>query len=1440
MANEFDITAKITNLDAIKKALQDIKVNVKIESPELTKLLGFAGTGINIRVNLQFGPQLQQLLDLARDGFDLRPRGGNPGGNNNNPGNNTLSRGSALVATRRLGGDEGRFAGATGDLANLSQNLSVAGDKASVKLLQLDRVLTQNIERALALENKNAQYLATGAYSSISNKGQDLQAKQAALIAKIQADAEKEANKSLKLIAQGAFSPIGSKGEEFQAKTAKAAQVEADRNAKFIAQQAFSPIGPKPSGPTKPPDPEFTKTFFTQSARGQAFFDREKAKSEAEKAKQEAEDNLFAKYRATGAFSKITPGGGAAPGKEKNPLDLLNISATLYNFRLVKEAIETLVAPLKEASEAAYAFERSAVGIGATLSAQTIRVRDGKALDDVESSRLNLAQGFKTQDVLRKSLAPLGVSSEIGNAIGQGLTQGFAGTKGFNEDFVSKTGARIAAFTAIADAPLLTQSTRFFKDFSDITNQTQQAKNTQLGARLSKVAPEIFTAQTAEEFEKASQVLEKYVTALKTSNTALQANLEVQGAIKNAYIDLGEAFNTTIAPELKDLATALENDGVSSALKQLGTSLGSLGELALFLTAGLVYATGAVGEFNKGIGSVSSIIANELAKLTNGVLGKKFEDQAKDNSELQPNFNKALKAIGAPGGIDLMANAQKEAEKVPDSVLNRISKETIERSANLKPGEDKDVTFEQIGNLRTSEFKSQAAIAVKDQQRLAKSFNTGSAGDNLEHLKANTKALDESVTAQVKAVNAAKFQLDILQRDSGSTPEAIKDATLKVAEAEKVLIERRVEATKGIIAQADAQVKLADALRATIETTTFRGKRQELGQRQTDLNASDRSNNKLFGAGKIDSTELDLRTRENALKRFNAGVEQERLPLNNAITRTNLKFNQLQFQNLDGRQADEKEALVDQGSALKRQLANFKEDENLRRLTREESFGGAAEALGSVGGKLTEDQLPSNISKLGADAAFERAGRALEAFKDKVASSTEALSTFVTRATTRRFDREAAVINAVQAIKAAGGSIQGLDLSGLSKEAYKDATRGVSNFGSTILAVTGSIIAYNTSLQKLTETSNQVYNNLNADAQKPDNNTSAFQIARNKASEEADRAATEAQQTAQADFYKSRFSDTGEVPDATGHASEFVKNRSIDTAKNTIEDLRLGPGQDERQKRAKRADIPGEATTALARQKATENVRVAGRDVVQGPEIDAETQRAIERALRENGRQLQELPLKQLLEALNKLNSILEGKQALGETNATKGGTPTPEKKPTIGKDGKPVGDSGSASGTEGKGSPGGTGLVPPPPPYTPDFLPDARDSVPTGYERDGKFTRGDITDLPPIDQLTRLKPKEDVGEGNLRLGSDLFGAESGVSGSTTSINKRGVGIASDIIKGLTEKAKPSDLTKSRVKPVFGSDNIFNEEGTQKPLSEQEIERGSYNGFSRALRESFS
>jgi hypothetical protein len=78
LANDktINITAKIANLQAIRDELSKLKVNLKIESPELKQLQEMAKKGLTIDIRFKVGPELKQLLDLQKQGININVGGG--------------------------------------------------------------------------------------------------------------------------------------------------------------------------------------------------------------------------------------------------------------------------------------------------------------------------------------------------------------------------------------------------------------------------------------------------------------------------------------------------------------------------------------------------------------------------------------------------------------------------------------------------------------------------------------------------------------------------------------------------------------------------------------------------------------------------------------------------------------------------------------------------------------------------------------------------------------------------------------------------------------------------------------------------------------------------------------------------------------------------------------------------------------------------------------------------------------------------------------------------------------------------------------------------------------------------------------------------------------------------------------------------------------------
>jgi hypothetical protein len=871
---------------------------------------------------------------------------------------------------------------------------------------------------------------------------------------------------------------------------------------------------------------------------------------------------------------------------------------TLVN--LAVEAFNKVAGAMKDATEAANDLERASLGIASALDVNTIRLKGGKREDQLESFQANLAQGRGIQDELRKKLLPLGINSEISGYIGQALTQGFAGTTGFNDQFVGKAGERIAAFSTLADKSILTQPNRFFKDLSDITSQSPRAKSTQLGVQLNKVAPDIFKAQTAEEFEKASQALERYVFALKNADDALVQGLQIQGQLKNLQIELGEAINTAAIPGLKALNQALSDPGIVESAKKLGTVLGSIegffdqtAAAAINLKGGPAnpFATnndiisGGIKQVLGGspiAGQVGSTLSPFLqTSLFGGTLSLNAATVRSSDEEVKPSFDKRFANLTKSLGINL------EDKSGPVNVKN-VSKalDAVRDRSKLEPGEDQtEVSDEKLAEIRDTLSSQKIRGLQQERTQVQGGFNKSNQYENLAALRADQGELQ-------KLVAAASDRVDILRGDvkNSKTPE----------DTQKLI---------------DAEADLA-------------AKRAELRKVTDDLSTSTNKLSESLAQVKLQAQQLaDLPERQR-IEKSNLGIEQSRTA---------------------------------------RELSNFNEDANLRRLNREQDVVSAAARVGATGGQITVSALPkgtvSSISSEGLAAALDAAKRSLEGFTSSVEVSTRSLKNFQedrAKGIPQR-EREQQVIAAAKNLGETGKRVSIGDLSGVSFEAQRAAlaqnAEALDKFRGSINTVTDSFSGLNRSLEAARENYNKVLGINPSPVGFDEKETAEYQTKQQNAENDAQQSL---ENNAGHDAYvlgglgqtniggNGLDLDSRDLLQKDAQDTLFLKNRAA----------AQGTATDNAQETNLKLQVPSQAQTILDNQRATEEFRVAGRSTEQGPKVDAETQKGLENSLATVNISLKELPLKQLVDTLSATNALLSGKQSLSQNTNSESDNP--------------------------------------------------------------------------------------------------------------------------------------------------------------------------------------
>lgn len=428
------------------------------------------------------------------------------------------------------------------------------------------------------------------------------------------------------------------------------------------------------------------------------------------------------------------------------------------------EAIGGVTEHLKAASEAAFELDRSALAISATLGINTVRKRNGQRIGDAEASELNDKEADRLITAARKTLLPLGLSTEFASTTTRALTQGFSGTQGFSDEFIAKVAPRIGAFTALADKTLLDQPTRYAKDISDILNKSPNARSTQLGSFISRNAPEIFTARTAEEFDKATRALDKYVEKLKDSNDALVQRLQIEGRFKNVQIEVGKSYNEASNSGLRAFNRNIKGVDLESGAQTVGAIGGGIAAIGLGVIAEAINLVGKVSNTTsdafKGLVSWLKQINEYIFKLTGGHFGVnpkslvpkpvKKDDTTSEAAPLK-NLNSILNSLGLGEGKLGQSNLD-YTSKLPQFQLYQI-KQIQNQAASNKEFNDLLTPTDKTSLLR---LKAEGQEKL-DKIKIDSNFNSFFHDDKIASARAERASAETGLKDRRNVLQEAQF-----------------------------------------------------------------------------------------------------------------------------------------------------------------------------------------------------------------------------------------------------------------------------------------------------------------------------------------------------------------------------------------------------------------------------------------------------------------------------------------------------------------------------------------------------------------------------------------------------------------------------------------------------------------------------------------------------------
>jgi hypothetical protein len=660
---------------------------------------------------------------------------------------------------------------------------------------------------------------------------------------------------------------------------------------------------------------------------------------------------------------------------------------------LFTESLDKLQEKMKQATEAANEFERASLGIAASLGANTEVIKGGTKVDGVEAFKLNQKEARGLQDAVRRETSSIGLSSEIAGSLGTALTQGYAGTEGFGADFLGRASKRLGAFAVLGDKSITTNPTQFLRDITDITNQTSNAKNTQLGARISKVAPDIFTAKTAEQFDKATASLEKYVVALKNADDVLIQSIEIEGQRKNAEIEFGQGINDAVLPGLKNINTELDlgKDVFKEAARGLGSFLGGIENvgknaeaLGIRLTRQVLETGQTIG---KGVKDVGSSGSNLLNVLTKGRFGTAFADQKDNDVERIPTFEKQLSGALGPYGF----NAEKDLSAYNTSRSNRAQLAAFSNVFNQITGPDADSAFKgTFGDLGAGQKSNVVGVtgfgALKRLQARraeeANFFNTGTIEGSRGALNNDSRNLSLQSNVAERLISSLRDTISTRDDDERRRLEAVRTNTLtgdeksysseekiadldKLSEAEDRLKEIRVAQEKTTLSLAESEKSFREGLLGAIDTFTFAGQKRSFRQQQLNIEGDEADLSNLTGRDR------ELAKERLASKEGNLARAKELQPFEEAKSAASLSLGITQLGYIAKNNANDLIAFGDAVTQSTSALKEFNDSAKLRQLGKEDTYISALENYKSLGGSSLDlgVESPFGLSLEGSSAA---------------------------------------------------------------------------------------------------------------------------------------------------------------------------------------------------------------------------------------------------------------------------------------------------------------------------------------------------------------------------------------------------------------------------------------------------------------------------------------
>ena len=663
-----DITARIANLDKIRKELSNLTVNVKLESKELDKLQKLAKQGLTIDIKFKMPSEFKKLLDLQSKGINvgISGRGG----------------ASAASKTSQQKLNESEVARLNQAFASAEKDRRASVDR---QLKQLFAQQAQQAKQAAALNGGFSPLVGGFKPGSFSRVNYAQAAKQAAQ----QQAFQNQFNQALKNNFQQANSPF------FQQPGAQAAPFSRINPNQQIRQQNF--INQQRRLQQKALEAlekanEYVRENPLEALLGQDVRGAAAKKFGVNRGAITARPNFFRPGRIlekdnfkdilfTSLLGGPVQGAGAALG-----VSTFGSGGSLIGANVAAAAaavFERIADSLKNAVQAGAEYERSVTGITGILQATSQVVdRGGNAVPIGQQLQFQGARAGAIQDASQRALLPLGIGGATSSALIQSITAGLA-QRGIspNADTVSLLAKRLGAAIQTLQPELASDPNLIRRGVEDIVGGGSQASRTELGSALRGIAPQLFSGsiRTEEDIKKATLSLEDLVDAIKNSDKATVEYQRALGSLQLAQQELGRGILEGIAPGLKALNDELAKADTTNALKELGTAIGELGSAVVKNVTPLIRSASQGGA--SATGTAAGLIS-ATGKLVGGdVRGALSETGAAFTGINQPTdqittvaqliFNKRRREAGLPE-IDFSKDVNEQLTQIPkiETLLN--------------------------------------------------------------------------------------------------------------------------------------------------------------------------------------------------------------------------------------------------------------------------------------------------------------------------------------------------------------------------------------------------------------------------------------------------------------------------------------------------------------------------------------------------------------------------------------------------------------------------------------------------------------------------------------------------------------------------------------------------------------------------------------------------